>query len=322
MQWLPDGLGRLWTLAATLPFIGLVMWYVFWGKPKHRKEVEVVVDNDLIDDDILHQPKRHFVPPVLVALALILLSVVVAKPLQTELVAGESRAAVVIIVDASDSMLCEDVQPVNRITAVKTVVRQVVETAPSGLNIGLVTFGAEATLLHRPIQDRTALLNSLDAIETERGGTRTGEGVFAALNAAIGFATNGEPVQLFLISDGWENAEGSTMQLPRATEEVVAAGYLMNTAAYGTKEGFCGGSTQEPDYGAMQTAAKATGGEYVEAATAEQLARLFESIPEAISYTERQTLHGGVTAVFVASAIGLVGLAAVLAKRWGIWFQK
>lgn len=325
MQWLKELLpefGRPWAFAVLLPLVGMAVWQMLKGRRKKVEEEVPFFDPSLLESvELPKPPKRRFIPPILLALGLVLLSVVVAKPLQTELVPGENRSAVMIVLDVSSSMLCEDVEPENRFTAAKSVIRQVIETAPAGLNIGLVTFGANATLRHRPIQDRTALLSTLDAVETEKGGTRTGEGVFAALNAATGFATNGEPVQLFLISDGEENAEGSNMKLPRATEEVVAAGYTMNAAAYGTKDNLCGGSYQEPAFGAMSTAAAATGGEYIEAATAEELAKLFESIPEAVSFTETKVMHDRAVTVLVASAFGLVLVSVGLARRWGIWFQ-
>ena len=78
-----------------------------------------------------------------------------------------NKAAVVIALDASRSMLATDVEP-SRLEVAKRLAEQFVEQAPASTQIGLVSFSDVASVLVLPTTDREELLNALEQVEPAR----------------------------------------------------------------------------------------------------------------------------------------------------------
>lgn len=75
-----------------------------------------------------------------------------------------NQAAVMIALDASRSMLADDVKP-NRLEAARNVVREFVRLAPASTQIGLMIFSDNASVLSPPSTDRAALLDALKRVK-------------------------------------------------------------------------------------------------------------------------------------------------------------
>src|SRR5271168_3808373 len=81
--------------------------------------------------------------------------------------------------DVSLSMGARDVDP-NRITAAQTAAKAFVEERPPDVSIGIVAFGATASLVQPPTQNREDLLAAIERFQLQRG-TATGSALYVAL---------------------------------------------------------------------------------------------------------------------------------------------
>ena len=121
---------------------------------------------------------RRHVPPALLLLSLTAMFVAIARP--TAMVTLPSHQQTIILaIDVSLSMSATDVEP-NRITAAQAAAKAFVEEHPANARIGIVAFGASASLVQPPTQDKESLLAAIDAVQLQRG-TATGSALYVAL---------------------------------------------------------------------------------------------------------------------------------------------
>ena len=74
--------------------------------------------------------------------------------------------------DVSLSMGAKDVDP-NRLTAAQAAAKSFIEEYPAETRIGIVAFGATASLVQTPTQNREDLLAAIERFQLQRG-TATG----------------------------------------------------------------------------------------------------------------------------------------------------
>ena len=144
----------------------------------------------------------------LLGLACIALAVAAAGPAIASPHSGASRAGldVVFAIDASPSMAASDLEP-TRLGAAKAFVRAYVESpeGAAGAAVGLVAFGAEATLACPPTTDYATVLERLEVIQPGAlgDGTALGQGLASALRQ---IDASGAPAAVaVLLSDGEDN---------------------------------------------------------------------------------------------------------------------
>jgi Ca-activated chloride channel homolog len=143
---------------------------------------------------------------------------------------------VVLVLDASNSMLAADLAP-NRLTAQRLAARRLLQTSPESA-FGIVVFAGRAYTLAPPTHDRAALEMYLDALDPEMV-TQTGSSVAAAVRQGIGLliAGSGDAIggSLVLISDGddTEDLGGLDEVLQLASR----AGVVIHTLGAATLEG-------------------------------------------------------------------------------------
>src|SRR6187551_3825998 len=164
----------LWLLAVPL----LVAAYVYWLRRKKKGAIRypslALVKAALGRRD---RYRRH-VPPALLLLALTAMLVAIARP--TAMVTLPSQQQTIILaIDVSLSMGATDVDP-NRLTAAQIAAKSFVEEHPSNARIGIVAFGASASLVQPPTKDKEALLAAIDGFQLQRG-TATGSALYVAL---------------------------------------------------------------------------------------------------------------------------------------------
>ncbi|WP_231982106.1 VWA domain-containing protein, partial [Mycobacterium sp. E2327] len=150
---------------------------------------------------------RH-VPIVVALLSLFLLTVALATPTH-DMRIPRNRACVVLIIDMSNSMRATDVEP-NRLKAAEQAASQFASQLTPAINLGLVEFAANASLLVSPTTNRAAVKAAIDGLKPAPK-TATGEGIFTALQAiaTVGSVMGGgegpPPARIVLESDGAEN---------------------------------------------------------------------------------------------------------------------
>jgi Ca-activated chloride channel family protein len=219
--------------------------------------------------------------------------------------------AVVVAVDVSPSMMATDVRP-DRLAAAQAAVAHFADLLPNRIHLGLVSFAGTAIVVVPPTSDHELVQKALGQLRF-RSETALGEAIHASLDA---LSTNGEGTAagVVILSDG-----ASTTGRPdaAAAQRARNAGVPVSTIAFGTPGGtvVLGGETLSvpPDKAALRTIAKATGGRFFEAASADELTQVYRTIGRSVvTVEERQDL----TAWFLGAAFALALVAATLALAW------
>lgn len=129
-----------------------------------------------------------WLPLLLKVFALILVVIALARPqlANTKIQRNVEGIDIVIALDISDSMLIEDMKPLNRLEAAKETIRQFIEKRISD-RIGLVIFAGEAFTLVPPTLDYPLIIERLKDIETaQTANIKDGTALGVALANAAG----------------------------------------------------------------------------------------------------------------------------------------
>jgi Ca-activated chloride channel family protein len=236
--------------------------------------------------------RRHLTFALLL-IGMTVLSVGAARPTAVVKVPRE-RATVMLAIDVSLSMEATDVLP-SRIAAAQASAKEFMDLLPPRINVGLVSFGGNASVLVPPTLDRNQLKIAIDKLQLQES-TAIGEAVFTCLDAirVFGQATTsaGEaapPARIVLMSDGANN-RGRTID--QAISAAKQAKVEVSTIAFGTPTGTVTyqGETipVPPDESALQGLAQGTGGSFHTAYTEQSLKSVFNNIGSQIGYTKAQ----------------------------------
>jgi Ca-activated chloride channel family protein len=261
---------------------------------------------------------RRHIPAAALLLALASLVVAVAKPTHVIRVPRE-RATIMVAIDVSLSMQATDVTP-TRIAAAQAAASSFVDLIPQPLNVGLVSFSGDATVLVAPTTDHSLLKQAIASLQL---GPRTaiGEAIFAALDAIKTVpSTPGQappPARIVLMSDG-ETTSGRSND--EAAAAAVAAKVPVYTIAFGTDNGSVevdGRAVDVPvNKDALRAIAETTGGQAFEASSASQLKAVYAGIGHSIGF---RTETRDNSRVFVALGL-LFALAAAGTSL--VWFSR
>lgn len=137
----------------------------------------------------------------------------------------------VILLDASNSMLAEDVGT-SRLTAAKAIARRIIESHEG--RIGMVVFEGTAQIVSPLTTDRDAVLTLLDSIEAGESG-EPGSNLSAAIREGLRLVDvrSGEATDFVLISDGEERGGDGE----EAAQEAAARKIAIRTVTIGTAAG-------------------------------------------------------------------------------------
>ena len=247
-------------------------------------------------------PWRHLV-------ALVFLAGVVASALGAAqpTVAGErerEHATIVIAVDVSDSMAATDVAP-DRLTAAKAAARGFIGDLPTSFDVALVTAGSSPSVVVPPTTDHATVIQSLQALTTSPG-TALGEAIFTSLSVVA----NPSSARIVLLSDGVTTTGRPDAE---AVAAAVDAGVPVSTIAFGTDDATVvsqGITVDVPvDPTALQAIAEGTEGRFFEAATAAELAAIYEEVDAEVT---TEATDRDVAEWFAGAALALVVSAVFL----------
>ncbi|RJL36054.1 VWA domain-containing protein [Bailinhaonella thermotolerans] len=261
---------------------------------------------------------RRHAPAAAFLLMMMLFVTGFARP-AADLRVPREQATVMVAVDVSNSMEATDVAP-DRFTAARRAAGAFVAELPERFNVGLVAFSGSASVVVAPTTDRRAVQAGLDRL-TLGPGTAIGEGVLASLQAVSAFGAQygdaAPPARIVLLSDG-SNTSGRPIE--EAARRAAATGVPVSAIAYGTPGGEIlsqGRAIPVPADGpALESLAQATGGRFYEAATGEELNRVYEDIGSSVGYrTERQEIWPWFTAAGLACACAAAAASLV-------WFSR
>ncbi len=243
-----------------------------------------------------------------------------AQPLGTEREPRE-RATVVLIVDTSQSMRAEDVDP-NRLEAAKTSALKFVQGLPDTFNVALVAMDGSPSIVVPATTDRGPLQRVLASLEVGEG-TAIGDALTVSMEAVQSAppaegSTEPPPAMIVLLSDG-KNTDGTDPAA--ATRQVQQAGLPVYTIAFGTENGYVDVDGQRhnvaPDVQALKELSEATKGKAVSADSASSLDGAYREIGSSVGTEE---VRKPVTAQWALGALGFAIVAALgavmMAARW------
>lgn len=195
--------------------------------------------------------------------------------------------AIVVAVDASESMLAEDMRPRNRLGAAKQIISRFIQSREHD-RIALVAFGSEAMTRVPLTHDHAELLQSLTAIRgAELGvGTAIGDALAASANRLRRAPEKSKVV--VLMSDGVNNSGVvAPIDAARAARALGIRVYTIGvgTDTAGRRQAAEGGERvryvlrqARIDEGTMADIARTTGGRYFRARDTEALGRIYREI--------------------------------------------
>jgi Ca-activated chloride channel family protein len=150
--------------------------------------------------------------------------------------AGAGGAEVVLVMDASNSMLVEDVRP-NRLERERAAARQIAHGLP-GSRMGVVVFSGRGYVLTPLTADPGALELYLDALSPEIV-TQGGSSLASAVRQGTDLLLGGDSVSagrvMVLMSDGEALEERAEVGL--AVRRAERAGVVIHTLGFGTEGG-------------------------------------------------------------------------------------
>ena len=230
---------------------------------------------------------RHS-PVVLRLLAILLIVVALARPRQAldEQKIHSEGIDIVIALDISTSMLAEDLQPKNRLTAAKEVAREFIEGRVSD-RIGLVMFAGEAYTWCPLTLDYNVLSQLMDQVEagTVTDGTGIGKAIATGTNRLR--SSDAKSKVLIVLTDGVNNvdqpdpltAAGAAAQLGVKIYTIGIGTRGMARAPVSTPAGIRYQTVQvEIDEELLNKIADMTGGQYFRATTTEGLRDIYQRI--------------------------------------------
>jgi Ca-activated chloride channel family protein len=277
----------------------------------------------------LRSKRRRHLPFALFLLALAVLVLGWARPVGT-IKTPLREATVVLAVDVSNSMAATDIKP-TRLAAAKAAADAFVARQPSGVKIGVVSFGNGAIIVQPPTTAHDDVVEAIDRLSIG-GGTSVGQGLLTSLDAIAGrqLTINAQALasdagqlnigyfglaSVVMFSDG-ENVSGPD---PVTMAQVASvAGVRVHTIGVGTPTGTVvqidGFSVATAlDQSLLQKVASVTNGSYHSATAAGGLAAVTRSIDLKFKIVSE---HTEITGLFAAAGVALLMVAAALSVLW------
>jgi Ca-activated chloride channel homolog len=286
----------LWTLLL-VPAV-LLLW--LQGEGRRRRRAGSFGNPALMPNVLTARPSwRRLLPAAFYLLAATVLLVALARPEATAQVPRD-RATIMLVMDASRSMLNQDVQP-TRLAAAQRAATAFLDRLPDRFQVGLITFAGAARVDSLPTTDRAVIEDALAATQT-RTGTAVGDAIVRALQASRPRdAVNDQrpPTSVLLLTDG-ESRSGVPPLL--AAEQARREQVPVFTVAVASQ-------SQEE----LRRVAELTGGESFTAPTSDQLAAVYRDLGTRLTYVEEKR---ELTSLFMGGSALLVLLGAAASIAW------
>jgi Ca-activated chloride channel family protein len=291
---------------------------------RRKQQAAAFANPALVPNLIGRRPGRlRHLPPVLVLVALVALTIGVARP-HADLSVKREEATIVLALDTSRSMVATDVPP-SRLAVAQEAVRRFLDALPPAYRVGMVSFAQSATTVLPATTNREVAKRALANLRAGDG-TALGEGIARAVQVTQRVRTadgHRPPAAILVLSDGAQT-QGVLQPLP-AAQRARRLRIPVYTVAFGTNagvvevvddEGFKTRVTVPPDPPTLRRVAAATGGRFYAAPTAAQLNAVYEELGSRVGTVKEDR---EITAAFAAGGAALLlaagGLSAFLFGR-------
>lgn len=291
---------------------------------------------------------RRHLPVAFYLLAVAALTVAMARPIAA-IPLPVNRAALILAIDVSKSMIGEDVKP-NRLKAAQQGALDVLASVPGSAKVGLIVFSDYAQVLVPPTTEREPLKEAIANLKIQQA-TGVGSAIVEALRALPGrkellgdrlerllqsqqrnlpFVVPPQtppptispddlpPAAIVIFSDGVSNLGVDPNQAAALAKEAKVKVY---SVGIGTPEGSVmqvdGQLVLVPfDATLLQRIAQLTGGQYFDRSSSEELRRVYKQLGRSIGWERRRT---EVTS-FLAAGAGVLMIAGGLFSL--LWFRR
>ncbi len=281
--------------------------------------------------NLVHRPSprlRH-IPAILFLIGLTFLLLGIARP-EAKLTSDKEGSTIVLAVDQSGSMAAKDIKP-TRLLAARAAILGFLDKLPSKYRVALEVFTEHPYVTVPPTYDRIKVAEALP-LKAQPHGTDIGDAVQTAATVAaktVGVGKPGvshPPATVVLISDGAQTVRG--LQPLLAARAAKKLGVPVSTVLVGTQKGVVTQKLKVNGYPEsktisvpndpidLHTIAKASGGRFYSATSAQQLLQIYKDLGSHQAHT--RTNHE-VTAAAVGIALAFI-LAGVALS--GIWFRR
>ncbi len=153
---------------------------------RQQRATERFAEKRLFEQLIVSPPAwQRTLPVACYLLGILFLAVGLARPVAA-VPLPVNRAAVVIAIDTSKSMIATDVSP-TRLEAARRGAREFIGIVPRSTKIGIVAFSEYGTVLLPPTTDRTALFEAVERLQPQSA-TSVGSGILEAVRVLPGRA--------------------------------------------------------------------------------------------------------------------------------------
>lgn len=156
----------LWAFWFLLPLVLILIWN-FWKRKKKTPTLQFGSVELLKAVKPTLRTRLMHLPSILKALGLVFAIVALARPqeMNTKIRKNVEGIDIVICLDVSDSMLIEDMKPLNRLEAAKETIARFIEARTSD-RIGLVVFAGESFTMVPPTLDYQMILQRVNEISS------------------------------------------------------------------------------------------------------------------------------------------------------------
>lgn len=335
----------LWLLLVAPVLVGAYLWML----RRRRKHALRYASVGLVKDALGRRQRfRRHIPPLLFLLALVATIFAIARPSAVVTLPSDQRTTIMAI-DVSLSMRASDIKP-SRLEAAQTAAKAFVQEQPADVLVGIVSFAGTASVVQRPTHNRDDLIAAIDRFELQRH-TAIGSGIIVSLATlfpeegidlesllfgamgprpvgksmdrsaegakkfkAVPPGSNGSAA-IILLTDGRRTTGPDSLDAAR-----LAADHGVRIYAVGF--GMPGGGTADMDGYSMYMAfdeetlksiAEITHGEYFHAASAADLAKIYQRLNARYVLEKKETEIG---ALSVALAAILLVAATTLSLLW------
>lgn len=156
----------LWALWFLLPLVLILIWN-FWKRKKKTPTLQFGSVELLKSVTPTVRTRLMHLPVILKSLAVVFAIVALARPqeMNTKIRKNVEGIDIVICLDVSDSMLIEDMKPLNRLEAAKETIAKFISARTSD-RIGLVVFAGESFTMVPPTLDYQMILQRVNEISS------------------------------------------------------------------------------------------------------------------------------------------------------------
>jgi Ca-activated chloride channel family protein len=273
------------------------------GERRRRQRAGTFGNPALLPNVLTAHPSwRRLLPVACYLLAATVLLAALARPEATAQVPRD-RATIMLVIDASTSMLNRDVQP-TRLAAAQRAGQEFLDQLPDRFQVGLITFAAAPRVESLPTTDREVVGDALARTQV-RGGTAVGDAILRALQASRprDAATDERPpTSVLLLTDGDSRSGVEPLVAAEAARRAEVPVFTVALASQTPAE--------------LSQVAALTGGQSFTAPTSDQLAAVYRDLGTRLTYVEEKR---ELTSLFMGGAALLLLLGAAASI---VWFRR